>query len=94
MPVLQAGKCNSDAEMPVQSLVDARNRGGLWKVGERVQAIFKVSEMEFLIASFGFQTNIDAESLVSKLLKDLVIRSNFSIKCGKADLKIDKEIGK
>ena len=79
MSVLQAGKCNSDAEMPVQRLVDVRDRGGLWKVDERVQAIFRVSEMEFLIASFGFQTKIDAESLVSKLLKDLVIRSNFSI---------------
>ena len=94
MSVLQAGKCNSDAEMPVQRLVDARDRGGLWKVDESGQAIIKVSEMEFLIASFDFQTKIDAESLVSKLLKDLVIRSNFSIICGKADLKIDKEIGK
>ena len=28
MSVLQAGKCNSDAEMPVQRLVDARDRGG------------------------------------------------------------------
>ena len=94
MSVLQAGKCYSDAEMPVQRLVDARDRGGLWKVDERVQAIFRVCEMEFLIFSFGFHTKVDAESLVSKLLKDVIIRSNFSTICGKADLKIDKEIGK
>ena len=42
MSVLQAGKCRSDAEMPVQRLVDARDRGGLWKVDERVQAIFTI----------------------------------------------------
>ena len=94
MSVLQAGKCHSDAEMPEKRLVGARDRGGLCKVDERVQAIFRVCEMEFLIFSFGFHTKIDAESLVSKLLKDVIIRSNFSIKCGKADLKIDKEIGK
>ena len=29
MSVLQAGKCRSDADMPVQMLVDARDRGGL-----------------------------------------------------------------
>ena len=58
MSVLKAGKCHSDAEMPVQRLVDAGDRGGLWKVDERVQAIFRVCEMEFLIFSFGFHTKI------------------------------------
>ena len=94
MSVLQAGKCNVDADMPAQRLVDARDRGGLWKVNEKAHAIFRICEIEFQITTSSFHTTLNAEQLVSDLLKDVVIRSNFNTICSKADVKIDKEVGK
>ena len=96
MSVLLAGKCDVDryAEMPTHRLVDAKDRGGLWRVDEKVKEIFRIAEIEFQIFVSGFHTKINAESLVSKLMKDVVIRSNFNFICGKAEIKIHKEIGK
>ena len=56
-------------------------------VHENVICMFKVCEIKFQLLSSGFQKNIDAELLVSKLLKDTTIRSNFDYVCGIADLK-------
>ena len=92
--VLLAGKCNIDGEIPAQRLVDAKDRGGLWRVDEKVKEIFKICEIEFQIFASGFNSKLNAESLVSMLMKDVVIRSNFSYICGKAEIKVDKEIGK
>ena len=83
-----------DGEIPAQRLVDAKDRGGLWRVDEKVKEICKICEIELQIFASGFNTKLNAESLVSTLMKDVVIRSNFSFICGKAEIKIDKEIGK
>ena len=91
MSILQAGKC--DGEVP-QQLVDIKDRGGLWKFDKKVIEIFKVCEIEFQIVSSGFHKKIDAELLVSKLLKDVLIRTNFDYICGIADLKVEKNLVK
>ena len=37
MSVLLAGKCDVDGEITAQRLVDAKDRGGLWRVDEKVK---------------------------------------------------------
>ena len=64
MSILLAGKCDSDIP---QSLIDTKDRGGLWRVHDKANSIFKVCEIEFQLQTSGFQKNIDADLLVSKL---------------------------
>ena len=91
MSILLAGK--SDSDIP-QSLIDAKDRGGLWRVHDKTVSIFKVCEIEFQLLTSGFHKNIDADLLVSKLLKDASSRSNFEYSCGIAELKVEKNIVK
>lgn len=91
MSILLAGKCDSDVP---QLLIDAKDRGGLWKVHDKAITIFKICEIEFQLLTSGFQKNIDADLLVSKLLKDTTIRSNFEYISGIAELKVEKNLVK
>ena len=74
--------------------IDAKNRGGLWKVIPQAMKIFLVVEREFRTHVGDDTRKIDIKSMVLTLLRNCQILSIFLI-CGKSDIEIvDKEIAK
>ena len=72
LSILIAAK--SEKEQPV---VDAKNRGGLWKVHDRAIDIFEVCEREFVKYVSTILYKIDSYYLVEKLSTDCLIKSAF-----------------
>ena len=89
--VLQACKVEENES---QTLVNARDRGGLWKVNINMQQIFVHCENHFRSATVNFTTKIDCPSLVNKILKDSFVLAKFKIICGNADQVVEKEVAK
>ena len=89
LSILIAAK--SEKEQPV---VDAKNRGGLWKVHGRAIDIFKVCEREFVKYVSTILYKIDNYYLVEKLSADCLIKSAFGHICGMTEEYVDKEIAK
>ena len=96
--ILTAGKSNNDDEQIENDiLIDAKNRGGLWKVTPLVFNIFLSIELHFrsitnsLISS---NRNIDSKHMVSDLLKDCSIIANYATLCDLSLIPVSKEISK
>ena len=61
-----------------QSLVDTKNRGGLWKVNEKAVNIFVVCEREFCFSVQECTINkIDAKAM-EVLMKNSLIKADFT----------------
>jgi len=73
-------------------LVNARDRGGLWKVNSDVINIFKVAEIKFKQATKFFKRRIDSKKIVSDLLCEIEILSSFSNIRQSAAIKTKKEM--
>ena len=80
LDILFAGKVTdtNSADEPEQKLVNARNRGGLWKVTKEVFDIFCITECYFRKYVSKCVTKIDSMEMVTSLSKDASIKSNFS----------------
>ena len=91
---LQAFKLVDGKETDVshQKLVDAKNRGGLWKVTSDTITIFMYAETYFLSATKDFVKIIDAKYLTSLLLEDSSVLIYFNSIRRTADLDVKKEI--
>ena len=89
LSLLVAAKCDDE-----QSLVDVKNRGGLWKVCDKAQSIFCRCEKEFKIFTTDFQSTIDSKLLLAKILKDGSVNNDFKYISESADRKVDKEVAK
>ena len=89
LSLLIAAKCDNE-----QSLVDIKNRGGLWKVCDKAQSIFCHCEKEFKTFTNDFQTTIHSKLLLSNILKDGSVSSDFKYICESTDRKVDKEVAK
>ena len=75
-----------------QSLLMSRDRGGLWAVCNKAIEIFKVCEKEFLVARKKSCHRIDCENIVSALVNNCYVTSNFDDICKSVDCLISKEI--
>ena len=69
------GKVDSDN---TQTLVTARDRGGLWKVNELIATIFLECEKIFRSFTSQFQPELKCSDLVQKIQTNSGVISNFN----------------
>ena len=86
--ILHACKVDTDDS---QTLIDARDRGGLWKVSKTMQDIFVECELIFRAKTTGFKTSIVCEELVIETMKNIIVMSNFNSIALSVDTRIKKE---
>ena len=87
--ILQACKIDSDDS---QTLVNARDRGGLWRVNKNMQALFLKCECIFRTHTAKFSVKIICAEIVQKMLENCIITSNYKTLCYDIDPKVDSEI--
>lgn len=84
LSLLNAGKIENFLKNPEPStefyhkFVNAKNRGGLWKVSPPVLEIFTKVEVLFRQQSNGFVKKIDSELIVTEILKNSVVMASIS----------------
>jgi hypothetical protein len=86
--VLKACKIDNDE---TQTLIDAKDRGGLWKVNKKVQTIFKECELVFRSYTSTTSSSIVCENLVKSMITNCVVISNFTAITATVDLQLEKE---
>lgn len=93
LSLLLAGKSTDEnKELSEHKLVNAQNRGGLWKVTQDVISIFAAAESHFVTATKRAYNKIDCHLIVSALMKDSWVLLNFSkIRSSSID-KVKKEV--
>lgn len=82
----------SETDTRHQKLVEIKNRGGLWKIKSTAITIFMIAETYFLSATKSFVAKIDAEYLVSLLLKDAYLVACFNSIRSSCSQEVKKEI--
>lgn len=94
LSLLLAGKSTiiDDESNTPHALIDARNRGGLWKMSSEVLNIFSIVEAHFRSHSSSIYNRIDAKDMVGTLLQHSEILSQFSKVRSKAEQKADKDV--
>ncbi len=90
LSILRAAKTDATS----QTLVDLRNRGGLWKVNQQAIQVLKQAEIIFCHASSQNMRSINANQIVEATMKDPLVRSNISFIASNAELSVDKESAK
>ena len=73
-------------------MVDAKNRGGLWEVKSEAFEIFLSVELLFRSVSEARDRLIDTTAMVSQLVQDCGILSNFTKIRNQSSEKVRKEI--
>ena len=73
-------------------LINAKDRGGLWKVIPQVFQIFATVETHFRESTEIIGSNIDSKKMVSTLIKDCNISSNYTTLCDMSIEKVCKEV--
>ena len=86
--ILQACKVEVDES---QTLVNIRDRGGLWKVNKEIQSIISECEKIFRANTATFKTSIDCKNLVHQMLQNILITSNFHNICMSLEIEVDEE---
>ena len=76
----------------ILTLVNARDRGGLWKVNKNMQQLFIKCESIFRTHTSLFSVKIVRKDLVHVMLQNSVVVSNFKSICYGIDPKVNKEI--
>ena len=88
--ILQACRVGNDE---TQTLINARDRGGLWKVNKKIEQVFLRSELLFRARTASFTSAIACEDLVEEILKDSSVLSSYHDICLSANLEVCKEVG-
>ena len=91
LSILLAGH-SDDVSLPEHKLVDSRNRSGLWKVKLEVINIFITAESTFKSMVSRSVNKIDSKAIVSSLLINTNILTNFSKITGQTDLAVKREV--
>ena len=89
LPVLLAGK--SDKSLGIHKLVDAKDRGGLWRVTIPVVELFKRAEQYFVVYSSHWSKRFDTDAVVQVLMEDSQILSSFRLLLEESSLKVVEE---
>ena len=87
--ILQACKVDCDDS---QTYVNARDRGGLWKVNKQAQTIFIECEKIFRVKTSSFITSINSDALITEMFKNCLVISNYRSICYGIDPEVDDEI--
>ena len=87
--ILQACKTDFDAS---QTLVNVRDRGGLWRVSEKMQEVFIQCEKIFRSKTADHLSSFSCEKMVFEMLKDCTVMSKYHSICYGIDPKVNKEI--
>ena len=69
-----------------------KDRGGLWEVNSDATAIFSAAESYFLSATKQFTIKIDYHEIVSTMMKDPWVLSNFSKMKNASSEDVKKEV--
>ena len=86
--ILHACKVEND---DTQTLVNVRDRGGLWKVCKKMQDIFVECEILFRTKTSSFTSSLVCKELVTQSLKNITINSNFNAIILSVDIHMKKE---
>ena len=92
MSILLAGKDSSESSTEEDELIDAKNRGGLWKVTNGVSEIFFAVEKYFRANVANQKRKIDVKCMVLRLVKYSSILSHYTTLTNLASEELDKEI--
>ena len=76
--ILQACKVQHD---DTQTLINARDRGGLWRVYKKVEKVFLQAELILRTRTAAFTTIISCQDLVREILKEPPVLSNYKDIC-------------
>ena len=76
--ILQACKVEHD---DTQTLMNARDRGGLWRVHTKVEKVFLQAELIFHARTAAFIIIISCQDLVREILKEPPVLSNYKDIC-------------
>ena len=91
LSVLKAAKLESAEGQP---LILSRDKGGLWAVGNQAIEMFKSCEKEFCRVTRKSVHTIDTDRMLSTLMSNPYVISNFDDICKSADCFVTKEISK
>jgi hypothetical protein len=89
--ILQACKIETDCN---QTLVNARDRGGLWRVNAKMIDLFEQCELLFRSKTSTFITSFSCRNFVNEIMTNTIVTSRFNSVCMSADTPIVKEIQK
>ena len=78
--------------MIIPKLINARDRGSLWRVHKKVEKVFLQAELIFCARAAAFTTTISCPDLVRETLKEPSVLSNYEDICLDSNLKLDKEV--
>ena len=78
-------------QIPV-TLIDARDRGGLWKVNKKIQDIFMQCELFFRSKTANFITAFVCSDFINGVMKNIIVTSNFNAICTNLDVHITQEM--
>ena len=95
LAILRAGKSETGGNEMQKSdtLINAKNRGGLWKIVAEIQNIFLITESKFRLYTAHRISKIDSNNLVSQLILNSLVQGNYFDVCSRADSeKVPKEI--
>lgn len=91
MSILLAGKDTSESSTTDDRFINAKNRGGLWKVTNGVFEIFFAVERYFRDNVAKEKRKIDVKIMVSALVVDFSILSHFSALKNSASQELEEE---
>ena len=87
--ILKACKVDVD---DTQTLVNIRDRGGLWRVNKLMQDLFLTCENIFRSKTSNHSSKIICEEIVKSMFENSTIRSKFKTVCYDVDPKVNSEI--
>lgn len=87
--ILQACKVDCDDS---QTLINIRDRGGLWRVNKQIQELFRECEKMFRLKTSNLSTTLNCQDLVKNMLKNCSVLSNFKSVCYTIDPQVSKEV--
>ena len=87
--ILKAGKSDVDEK---QTLVNAKNRGGLWFITDVTQKLFENIELLFRDFTKSLKKKIDYEELTSIVLNNPEVKLYFSNIIYDADMQVSEEV--
>ena len=77
-----------------QLLVNARDRGGLWKVGKKVVKLFLQFELLFRLKTSKFVNSLICKEFVKEIMSDIIVTSNFNEVCMSTSNPVKKHVQK
>ena len=87
--ILETCKVKEDSS---QTLVNIKDRGGLWKLNKKIQDLFLECELLFRSKTEHFLSKLVSEELVKVMSTNCSVSSIYKSICNEIDPKVNKEI--